>query len=106
MSEPVAKENFEKKIDIHVQNFGTFINKDEPFLSASPDGIIEHDMLLEIKYPLKSIDELLANKSYDTENDVIAINKSNRNGYFTHSNATSLYKKVFVQILYMVCKIW
>ena len=42
-------------------------------------------MLLEIKCPLKSIDELLVNKSYDlhTENHAIAINKSGRNGYFT-----------------------
>ena len=85
MSEPVAKENFEKKFDMHVQKCGTFINKDEPFLSASPDGVIDHDMLLEIKCPLKSIDELLVNKSYDlhTENHAIAINKSGRNGYFT-----------------------
>ena len=54
MSESVARENFEKKFDIHVQKCSTctFINKVEPFLSASPDGIIDHDMLLEIKCPL------------------------------------------------------
>ena len=52
MSESVARENFEKKFDIHVQKCSTFINKVEPFLSASPDGIIDHGMLLEIKCPL------------------------------------------------------
>lgn len=85
VSEPIAKEIFEKKFDLEVKNCGTVINKDEPFLSASPDGTIDDDMLLEIKCPVKSIDELLNNKSYDIckENDTITVNKSGRNGYYT-----------------------
>lgn len=79
------KKNNNNKLDVEVKNWGTVINKDEPFLAASPDGTIDDDMLLEIKCPVKSIGELLNNKSYDIckENDTITVNKSGRNEYYT-----------------------
>jgi hypothetical protein len=34
-------------------------------LSASPDGIVDENTLLEIKCPIKAMDDLLTSKTYD-----------------------------------------
>ena len=84
-SEPIARESFENTFDVHVKKCGTVVNKTEPFLSASPDGIVDNETLLEIKCPVKLLPELLTSKSYDIvqENDTFTINKTGRNGYYT-----------------------
>lgn len=66
--EPIAI-NFLKTIGLDVQNKGMFISADENWLSASPDGIINCDTLLEIKSPFptnwSNLDEFIANGKYD-----------------------------------------
>jgi len=49
--EQIAKSKIEELSGIHVRACGLFINKEYPYLAASPDGIIDKDDLIEIKAP-------------------------------------------------------
>uniref|UniRef100_A0A1B6E911 Ig-like domain-containing protein n=1 Tax=Clastoptera arizonana TaxID=38151 RepID=A0A1B6E911_9HEMI len=50
-TEPIAKEYLFTKFGYKVKNTGMYIDKDLPFLAASPDGLIDDDLVVEIKCP-------------------------------------------------------
>lgn len=50
-SEPLAVSAFEAATDLIVENCGLFIDEAKCFLAASPDGIVGHDTIIEIKCP-------------------------------------------------------
>ncbi|XP_018335510.1 uncharacterized protein LOC108744304 isoform X1 [Agrilus planipennis] len=56
MHEKDAIEVFEMTTNLKVKKSGLFIDKDYPFLGASPDGLINDDCLIEIKCPINSRD--------------------------------------------------
>ena len=49
--EEVAKKFYETKMNIHVHEFGLIRHPTIPFVGASPDGISENGIMLEIKCP-------------------------------------------------------
>lgn len=49
--EEITKIQYESEFGINIQKCGLFINKDYPFLAASPDGLIGEETVVEIKCP-------------------------------------------------------
>ncbi|CAI6359447.1 unnamed protein product [Macrosiphum euphorbiae] len=58
MMEDTARKKFETLTNFKVLNCGLFIDKDKPFLAASPDGLVGDTALLEIKCPLSTKDTI------------------------------------------------
>ncbi|KAL5239171.1 hypothetical protein ACI65C_006891 [Semiaphis heraclei] len=54
--EPMAKKDFELKLGLEVLPAGLFIDEIINFLACSPDGLIGHNDLLEIKCPYSAKD--------------------------------------------------
>ncbi|KAK5643017.1 hypothetical protein RI129_009184 [Pyrocoelia pectoralis] len=54
--EPVARSTLEKIINQKIEPCGLFIDEEQPFLAASPDGLIGDRGLLEIKCPYSARD--------------------------------------------------
>ncbi|XP_050065170.1 uncharacterized protein LOC126554107 [Aphis gossypii] len=54
--EPFARTYFEQLFQIHVELCGLFIDREYPFLAASPDGLVGQDIILEIKCPYAAKD--------------------------------------------------
>jgi hypothetical protein len=46
-----AVEKFENVMNLKVKPCGLFVCGSRPYLGASPDGLVEHDSLIEIKCP-------------------------------------------------------
>ena len=62
--------NFLKSQGYSLRNVGMYVSTEEKWLSASPDGIIDNDTLLEIKCPVpgvkwQTLDDLITSKKYD-----------------------------------------
>lgn len=55
-NENIAKEQLEKVIEKEILPAGLIIDKNQPFLAVSPDGLIELDALVEIKCPASAKD--------------------------------------------------
>lgn len=66
-SEKVARQKFEEHFGMKVELHGTHVCKDYPWLSATPDGVIDsHNAVLEIKCPfVEDCSVLIANGKYD-----------------------------------------
>ncbi|KAL4101273.1 hypothetical protein QTP88_021293 [Uroleucon formosanum] len=58
MMEDIARKKFETLTNFKVLNCGLFIDKDKPYLAASPDGLVGDTALLEIKCPLSIKDTI------------------------------------------------
>ena len=54
--EQVAIERFSKDTGVKVDSCGLFVCKNSPFISASPDGIIDEHHIVEVKCPYTSRD--------------------------------------------------
>lgn len=52
--EPVAKNKLYTKHGIKANDSGLYVDKELPFLAASPDGLIGNDSILEVKCPFKA----------------------------------------------------
>ncbi|GFS80275.1 yqaJ domain-containing protein [Nephila pilipes] len=50
-NEEIARKQYKRKHSVTVRTCGLFVDKDNPFLCASPDELIGNDGLLEIKCP-------------------------------------------------------
>ncbi|GFS73479.1 yqaJ domain-containing protein [Trichonephila clavipes] len=50
-NEEIARKQYEREYSTEVKICGLFVDKDKPFLCASPDGLVGDDGLLEIKCP-------------------------------------------------------
>lgn len=68
-----------------MQESGVVINKREPYIAASPDGIIDDNTILGIKCPTKPLSKLLDSGEYDIvmKDDVPVLNPTGGNGYYT-----------------------
>ncbi|XP_070525083.1 uncharacterized protein [Cardiocondyla obscurior] len=49
--EMIARKQLQTELGVDITECGMFIDKDIPYLAASPDGIIEDDTVVEIKCP-------------------------------------------------------
>ncbi|KYN08281.1 hypothetical protein ALC62_00740 [Cyphomyrmex costatus] len=63
--EEIAKQDLIVKLKKEVKSCGLFIDCDNPWLGATPDGLLDEDGLVEIKYPL-STENLTAEKATET----------------------------------------
>ncbi|KAJ8926715.1 hypothetical protein NQ314_020890 [Rhamnusium bicolor] len=85
---PIAINEFEKINNVKVQECGLFVDPLEPYLGASPDGLIEEDAIIEGKRP-KNISSLtplegIKNRKIKfakIENNKMKLNK-NHNYYY------------------------
>ena len=44
-----ALRKYQEKYGVNVQDCGIFVSKMVPFIGASPDGIVNHDVVCEVK---------------------------------------------------------
>ncbi|GFX55672.1 hypothetical protein TNCV_269601 [Trichonephila clavipes] len=51
-NEEIARKQYEREYSTEVKICGLFVDKDKPFLCASPDGLVGDDGLIEIKNAL------------------------------------------------------
>ena len=89
--ESAARSWFEKTSGLSVRQSGLVVNQNEPYVAASPDGIIDHNTILEIKCPTKPLNQLLATGKYDLqidENGQYVLQPKGRNGYYTQVQMT------------------
>lgn len=61
--EKAAIEKYEQDKCVNVQKCGLFVSKTKPFLGSSPDGIINSDMLIEVKCPYSAKNKEITSKS-------------------------------------------
>lgn len=84
--EPIARNIFSDENLVQVDLVGTVISETEPWLSASPDGLISHDKILELKCPAtKDLETLIKNNKYDVrlnKNGQYYLNENGKNGYY------------------------
>ncbi|GFV69614.1 yqaJ domain-containing protein [Trichonephila clavipes] len=50
-NEEIARKQYEREYSTEIKICGLFVDKDKPFLCASPDGLVGDDGLIEIKCP-------------------------------------------------------
>lgn len=84
--EPIAREAFEQETGLKVARLGTVVSQSEPYLSASPDGLVGTDSILEIKCPYtEECSSLLDSGKYDVRkgDGVYFLSKSGRGGYYS-----------------------
>lgn len=58
--EVVAREAYENKTGQKVKKCGLFIDVTMPFLAASPDGLVDDELLIEVKCPYTSRDKAIS----------------------------------------------
>eukprot|EP00102_Acyrthosiphon_pisum_P023108 XP_016660318.1 PREDICTED: uncharacterized protein LOC100573605 isoform X2 [Acyrthosiphon pisum] len=58
MMETVAKQKFEEIFKIIIEPVGLCVDENDPYIAASPDGLIEDDSIIEIKCPFSAITEV------------------------------------------------
>ncbi|CAI6355909.1 unnamed protein product [Macrosiphum euphorbiae] len=58
--EPLARSSFEALLQVSVQLCGLFIDREYPYLAASPDGLVGEHFVLEIKCPYAAKDTISA----------------------------------------------
>lgn len=63
--EKIARKELATKLNKEIKPCGLFIDNTNPFLGASPDGLIEENGLIKIKYPV-SAEHLTAEKAIET----------------------------------------
>ncbi|GFU98728.1 yqaJ domain-containing protein [Trichonephila clavipes] len=56
-NEEIARNQYEWEYSTEVKICGLFVDKDKPFLCASPDGLVGDDGLIENKCPYSAIFE-------------------------------------------------
>lgn len=91
-NESIARQRFEEITDLFITLAGSVICETDPWLSATPDGIIDEETIIEIKCPLlQDSDELFKSKKYDVRLDEDGeeyLHRTGRNGYFTQVQLT------------------
>ncbi|XP_052124238.1 glutamic acid-rich protein-like [Frankliniella occidentalis] len=65
LNESLAKERLKTKGYPSIKECGFFVDKDMPFLGASPDGLIGSDAILEVKCPFKAYESKTKNEAMD-----------------------------------------
>ncbi|KAH3777174.1 uncharacterized protein LOC127844307 isoform X3 [Dreissena polymorpha] len=83
--EPVARQWFEKTSGQTVNRCGLVICQQEPYIAASPDGLIDSDTIVEIKCPTKPLYDLVMSGKYDVvlKEEKPYLDPKGKNGYYT-----------------------
>ncbi|KYN05017.1 hypothetical protein ALC62_04094, partial [Cyphomyrmex costatus] len=104
--EKVAKQELSKILKKDIKPCGLFIDSNNPWLGASPDGLLEEDGLVEIKCPL-SAENLTAEEAIHTlprlkgifdKKDLNAMNRNHR--FFYQIQGQLKHSAIFAFLLY------
>ncbi|XP_052747032.1 uncharacterized protein LOC112057632 isoform X1 [Bicyclus anynana] len=81
LNESVALKEYVKKYDVNIEPCGLFINKERPYLGATPDGLLGNETIIEIKCPYTSRNKMISPVTvpylvYDNINKTLVIKKS------------------------------
>ncbi|XP_037505136.1 uncharacterized protein LOC119381318 [Rhipicephalus sanguineus] len=104
--EAVARVQFSKKTGFSVAKVGSFVCEDTPWLSASPDGMIDSEnAILEIKCPFVSdITELIEHGKYDVrkrQDGTLVLVENGPNGYYSQVQVQLLCTKKALCFFYV-----
>lgn len=72
-NESIAIQKFQEQTGIDVLKCGLFIDKENPFLAASPDGLIGSDAIVEVKCPYGSRNFTIENAIVDKTLDYLTL---------------------------------
>ncbi|XP_014675880.1 PREDICTED: uncharacterized protein LOC106815870 [Priapulus caudatus] len=89
--ESVAVKNFEKASGLLVKRCGLFVDKEYPFLAATPDGVVDDQIILEVKCPFVA-------KNYMINETTVPYLKRECNGKLTLSTSHDYYAQVQGQL--------
>lgn len=104
--EPIARAQFERETGLKVSLSGTVVSEELPFLSATPDGIIDsHDAILEIKCPdTDDCKALIARGSYEVKckgDDIFFLDPEHDKGFYSQVQFTMLCTKKTLCFFYV-----
>ncbi|XP_049520755.1 uncharacterized protein LOC125944380 [Dermacentor silvarum] len=102
--EVVARLQFQKDFGLDAVQRGIYVCKDKPWLSATPDGIIEsHCAILEIKCPFTQDSKVIRSGKYDVveKGGVHILNKNGPSGYYSQVQFTMLCTEKQLCFLYV-----
>ena len=82
--EPVARAWYERLSGKTVSPSGIVVCEEEPYLAASPDGILDPHTIVEIKCPVRPLNDLISSGKYDVMlvGGKPVLNPKGKNGYF------------------------
>lgn len=103
--EPVARVQFMRETGLAVSLCGTVVCPELPWLSATPDGVIEsHDAILEIKCPnTDDCQALIAQGGYEVKlkNGTFSLDAQHDKGYYSQVQYTMLCTKKALCFFYV-----
>lgn len=67
--ESAARSWFEQTSGLSVRQSGLVVNQNEPYVAASPNGVIDDNTILEIKCPTNPLNQLLTTDKYGLQLD-------------------------------------
>ncbi|XP_061190767.1 uncharacterized protein LOC133198798 isoform X1 [Saccostrea echinata] len=95
--EAVARQTFQEKMGFKVKTCGLFIDSENNYLAASPDGIIGENAIVEIKCPYKGRDRKIAADKFFPflleDDDGVLHLKQNHNYYMQVQGQLNVCKK-------------
>ena len=93
--EPVARAWFGSVTGLKVNKSGIAVCVDEPYIAASPDGIIDETTILEIKCPTRPLEDLISSGKYDVvlKDDEPKLSPKGKNGYYCQVQIAMLCTK-------------
>ena len=100
-NEVIAKEQLEDLLKTKIQSAGLIVDKNIPFIAASPDGILDDESLVEIKCPasakeLAPEDAIQSNKiKYCSIKDGTLYLKRNDNYYYQVQGQLHISQKTY-----------
>ncbi|WAR14290.1 hypothetical protein MAR_004395 [Mya arenaria] len=82
--EPVARAWYESVSGHKVRKSGIVVSLTEPYIAASPDGIIDERTIVEIKCPTRPLEDLISSGKYDVllEDGQPKLSPKGKNGYY------------------------
>ncbi|XP_052784433.1 uncharacterized protein LOC128220191 [Mya arenaria] len=82
--EPVARAWYESVSGHKVRKSGIVVCLTEPYIAASPDGIIDERTIVEIKCPTRQLEDLISSGKYDVllEDGQPKLSPKGKNGYY------------------------
>ncbi|GFX29936.1 yqaJ domain-containing protein [Trichonephila clavipes] len=85
-NEEIARKQHEREYSTEVKICGLFVDKDKPFLCASPDGLVGDDGLIEIKCPYSARFESNLLEFLITKKNSLGFKFSNERGIYLPLN--------------------
>ncbi|WAR27062.1 LOW QUALITY PROTEIN: hypothetical protein MAR_012766, partial [Mya arenaria] len=91
--EPVARARYESVSGHKVRKSGIVVSLPEPYIAASPDGIIDKRTIVEIKCPTRPLEDLISSGKYDVlpEDGQPKLSPKGKNGYYCQVQVAMFY---------------